>query len=148
MKPNYGNWVPKRLLYVLLVAALVFFALLIWALADGWAWPWMVLAAILLVASTGFLCYMAVLYHVFSFSGGGLMGRVHEYVAKRLPWDGQGRLLDALLDVLADAECFCYFHDSNGVYEVTFLSHDELAGDGLVAALDGHEVGAAREVAA
>lgn len=94
MKPNYGNWVPKRLLYVLLIAVLVFIALLIVALADGWEWPWMVLVATLLVGSAGFLCYMTVLYHVFSFSGGGLMGRVHEYVANRLPWDGQGRLLD------------------------------------------------------
>ncbi len=54
-------------------------ALLIVALADGWEWPWMVLVATLLVGSAGFLCYMTVLYHVFSFSGGELMGRVHEY---------------------------------------------------------------------
>ncbi|MBR6963064.1 MAG: methyltransferase [Prevotella sp.] len=94
MKPDYGNWVPKRLLYGLLVAVLITTALLIGALANGWAWPWMALVAILLVVSAGFLCYMTVLYHVFSFSGGGLMGRVHEYVANHLPWDGRGRLLD------------------------------------------------------
>ena len=94
MKPDYGNWVPKRLLYVLLVVTLVFTVLLGGALAGGWAWPWMALVAILLVVSGGFLCYMTVLYHVFSFNGGGLMGRVHEYVVNRLPWDGRGRLLD------------------------------------------------------
>ena len=94
MKPDYGNWVPKRLLYGLLIAVLITTALLIGALAAGWAWPWLVLVAILLVVSAGFLCYMTVLYHVFSFSGGGLMGRVHEYVANHLPWDGRGRLLD------------------------------------------------------
>jgi len=94
MKPDYGNWVPKRLLYGLLIAVLVLTALLIGGLADGWAWPWMVLVAILLIVSAGFLCYMAVLYRVFSFNGGGLMGRVHEYVANHLPWDGRGRLLD------------------------------------------------------
>lgn len=94
MKPDYGNWVPKRLLFILLVAVLVFIVLLIGVLADGWDWPWMVLVAILLAASAGILCYMAVLYHLFSFSGGGLMGRVHEYVVNRLPWDGYGRLLD------------------------------------------------------
>lgn len=92
MKPDYGNWVPKRLLYVLLVVTLVFTVLLGGALAGGWAWPWMVLVAILLVVSAGFLCYMAILHHVFSFNGGGLMGRVHEYVVNRLPWDGRGRL--------------------------------------------------------
>ena len=94
MKPDYGNWVPKRLLYGLLIAVLITTALLIGALANGWAWPWIALVAILLVVSAGFLCYMTVLYHVFSFSGGGLMGRVHEYVASHLPWDGRGRLLD------------------------------------------------------
>lgn len=94
MKPDYGNWVPKRLLYGLLVTVLITTALLIGALAAGWAWPWLVLVAILLVVSAGFLCYMTVLYHVFSFSGGGLMGRVHEYVANHLSWDGRGRLLD------------------------------------------------------
>ena len=77
MKPDYGNWVPKRLLYVLLVVVLISIVLMIRALADGWALPWMVLVAILLVVSTGFLSYMTVLYHVFSFCGGGLMGRVH-----------------------------------------------------------------------
>ena len=94
MKTDYRNWVPKRLLYALLIAVLITTALLIGALANGWAWPWMVLVAILLVVSAGFLCYMTVLYHVFSFNGGGLMGRVHEYVANHLPWDGRGRLLD------------------------------------------------------
>ena len=94
MKPDYGNWVPKRLLYGLLIAVLITTALLIGALTNGWAWPWIALVAILLVVSAGFLCYMTVLYHVFSFSGGGLMGRVHEYVANHLPWDGRGRLLD------------------------------------------------------
>ena len=93
-KPDYGNWVPKRLLYVLLVVVLISIVLMIRALADGWALPWMVLVAILLVVSTGFLSYMTVLYHVFSFCGGGLMGRVHEYVTNRLPWDGRGKLLD------------------------------------------------------
>ena len=94
MKPDYGNWVPKRLLFVLLALVLIFTALLIGALAVGWACPWIVIAAILLVISAGFLCYMVILFHVFSFSGGGLMGRVHEYVANHLPWDGRGRLLD------------------------------------------------------
>ena len=94
MKPDYGNWVPKRLLYGLLIAVLITTALLIGDLAVGWAWPWMVLVTILLVISVGFFCYMAILYHAFSFSGGGLMGRVHEYVANRLHWDGRGRLLD------------------------------------------------------
>ncbi len=94
MKPDYGNWVPKRLLYLLLVSVLVFIALLIGALTNDWAFPWIVIVAILLAVSAGLLCYMAILYHVFSFTGGGLMGHVHEYVANHLPWDGRGRLLD------------------------------------------------------
>ena len=106
MKPDYGNWVPKRLLYGLLIAVLITTALLIGALVAGWAWPWMVLVAILLVVSAGFLCYMTVLYHVFSFSGGGLMGRVHEYVANHLPWDGRGRLLRETLRVLKPGGSF------------------------------------------
>ncbi len=94
MKPDYGNWVPKRLLYALLIATLIPTALLVGALAAGWTWPWIVLLTLLLLISAGFLIYMTILYHVFSFSGGGLMGRMHEYVANCLPWDGRGKLLD------------------------------------------------------
>ena len=35
MKPDYENWVPKRLLYGLLIAVLITTALLMGALANG-----------------------------------------------------------------------------------------------------------------
>ena len=41
MKPDYGNWVPERLLYGLLIAVLITTALLIGALANGWIPKWL-----------------------------------------------------------------------------------------------------------
>ena len=94
LQPNYGNWVPIRLLFMLLAVTLLFAVLLILSFVNTWTWPWTALIVALIAISTGFLCYMCLLFRTFSFSGGRLMGKVHEHLVSRLNWDGHGRLLD------------------------------------------------------
>ena len=92
--PDYGNWVPIRLLCLLAATTMIPAILLALSIINGWSWQLMALFIILFVVSALFLCYMAILYDVFSSNGGGLMEKVHEYVTERLPWDGHGLLLD------------------------------------------------------
>ncbi len=94
IKPDYGNWVPTKLLVLLFVLTLAAGLLLALALLHGWAWYFGALFAVLLVIALFFFGYMCAFHHAFSFSGGGMMGQVHEFVARRLPWDGKGHLLD------------------------------------------------------
>jgi len=94
IQPNYQNWVPVRLLILLVATTLISAILLGVAISFAWHWLWQVLFAILLGSSAAILCYMTILYRTFSFKGGGLMGKVHEYLANHLMWDGNGKLLD------------------------------------------------------
>ena len=91
---DYGNWVPKKLLLLLAVLAVVAAVLMALSFSYDWGWIWAALLGVSLVVSLFFLLYMGILYHAFSPKGGALMSKVHEYVAKCLPWNGQGRLLD------------------------------------------------------
>ena len=94
MKPDYGNWVPTKLLALLYVTSLTIAILLCFSIFCKWIIPIAIFLAFLLCISLFFSSYMTAFHHAFSFSGGGMMGKVHEYVVSRLPWDGQGRLLD------------------------------------------------------
>lgn len=94
MKPRYGNWVPTKLLTLLYVVTLASAALFCLAIAYHWAMPIAVILVAFLCVSLFFSCYMTAFHHAFSFNGGGMMGKVHEYIVARLPWDGRGRLLD------------------------------------------------------
>lgn len=94
MKPDYGNWVPTKLLALLYVTSLTIAILLCLSIFCKWIIPIAIFLAVLLCISLFFSSYMTAFHHAFSFSGGGMMGKVHEYVVSRLPWDGQGRLLD------------------------------------------------------
>ena len=94
MKPDYGNWVPTKLLALLYVATLTVAILMCHAVFCDWSMPITIILAVLLCFSLFFSCYMTAFHHAFSFSGGGMMGKVHEFVVSRLPWDGRGRLLD------------------------------------------------------
>jgi SAM-dependent methyltransferase len=93
-KPDYGNWVPKKLLALLYVTTLAITILLCLAVFCDWLMPITIILAVLLCFSLFFSCYMTAFHHAFSFDGGGMMGKVHEFVVSRLPWDGRGRLLD------------------------------------------------------
>ena len=93
-KANYGNWVPEKLLcalWVLTILAAVLLGI------NIWVWNIAVLTVIFVVglaAALFYAIYMSLLHHTFSFNGGGLMGRMHEYLLERLPWDGAGKILD------------------------------------------------------
>jgi len=94
LQPNYQNWVPVRFLILLVITTLITAILLSTSVSLDWNWLWVALFAILFVLSATILCYMAILYRRFSFKGGGLMGKVHEYLADHIVWDGNGKLLD------------------------------------------------------
>ena len=94
LKPDYGNWIPKKLLALLYSACLASAVLLCVAVNCEWWLPLAVFFAVFLCVSLFFACYMTVFYRACSFSGGGMMGKVHEYVAQHLSWTGNGRLLD------------------------------------------------------
>ena len=89
-KADYGNWVPKRILLLLLLIALVF---------TGIAFsPVPVIArfVVMFVAGPfwlGFL-YLGYAYLVFSANGGNLQSRIRGMVLANLPWNGRGKALD------------------------------------------------------
>jgi SAM-dependent methyltransferase len=93
-KPNYGNWVPTKLLILLACGSAAMLALLILTLCFHLSWIWVILSALLLVATLGVFTYMLSFHNKLSFEKGGLMGKVHAFVADHLPWDGKGKLLD------------------------------------------------------
>ena len=93
-KINYGNWVPERLLKLLWSLTAVFSVLLILNLCI---WKNLVLTIIFAVAVVVLLIYsilMQQMHHAFSFTGGGLMGKVHQYLLDKLSFDGNGSLVD------------------------------------------------------
>lgn len=91
---NYGNWVPEKLLWALwslthLAAVLLGMNLLLWK-----SRALTVLFAVGLAAAFFYAGFMSLLHHAFSFHGGGVMGKMHAYLLNRLPWDGEGKILD------------------------------------------------------
>ncbi len=94
LQPDYGNWVPKRLLLLLGSLSLLAAILLAVSIRHDWGWIWTGVFSLLLCIGLVSLIYMTILYRAFSQNGNALMGKIHEYVAQRLPWDGQGKLLD------------------------------------------------------
>jgi SAM-dependent methyltransferase len=83
-KPEYGNWVPKRIIYLSGFVGFVFLGLsfLFWVLA--------VPAVLFLLVSTYFL-YVR---YQFSPQGGNMQDRVWKLVLANLDWDGKGKALD------------------------------------------------------
>lgn len=93
-KTNYGNWVPEKLLKLLWSSSAIFFILLN---VNILVWKNNILTIIFALGTFILLiysCLMQSMHHAFSFSGGGLMGKVHEYLLGKLNWDGNGSLID------------------------------------------------------
>jgi len=83
-KPNYGNWVSKRLIYVPAVMTLIFMGL-------SFASYFFIIIAVLFLI----ICiYFAYAYYEFSPAGGDIQARVRNFVMNRLVWNGEGRALD------------------------------------------------------
>jgi len=83
-KPNYSNWVGKRLVVLpgLVGLALAGLALLFWPLA------------ILAVLFLAIAAYFAWARRRFSAAGGNVQARVQALVLEALEWNGQGQALD------------------------------------------------------
>jgi ubiquinone/menaquinone biosynthesis C-methylase UbiE len=83
-KPDYGNWVSRRLIYIPGILALVFFALsMLSPLSLIIAIPFMVISL-----------YFGYAYYEFSSSGKDIQTKIREVVLKKLAWNGQGKALD------------------------------------------------------
>lgn len=83
-KPEYGNWVSTRFVYVPAVLGLVF-------LGFAFLFPFFALLAALFLFISLYFLYAR---HLFSPSGGNLQYRVRELILSNLEWDGAGQLLD------------------------------------------------------
>jgi SAM-dependent methyltransferase len=83
-RPDYGNWVSNRLLYV---SSAICIALGVLSLA---------LPVLLIPTIIVFLCfvYFAYAHYRFSPRGGDIQREVQELVLKHLEWDGEGKVLD------------------------------------------------------
>lgn len=84
MKPDYGNWVPKKLLYVP-------GALGVLCLGLSLPFPPLLVGA---TACIGSFVYFAYARYQFSPRGGDIQARIQRLVLDRLDWDGEGRALD------------------------------------------------------
>lgn len=83
-KPDYGNWVSRRLIYIPGTLALIFFALSI-------------ISYLFIVIAIAFLIifvYFSYAYYKFSPAGGDIQTRIREFLLDQLVWDGEGKALD------------------------------------------------------
>jgi SAM-dependent methyltransferase len=84
LKPDFGNWVSKKFIFLPGILCLAFVGL---ALLSPW---WGILAGLF-----GLVCaYFLLSYYRFSPAGGDVQARIVGLVLDRLDWDGQGRALD------------------------------------------------------
>ena len=93
-RPNYANWVPMRLLFLLAFLVVVATALFVVAFCCSHSLLLKTLSAALLLATVCLLFMMSLSHRAFSPSGGNLMDKIHQYLVDRLMWDGNGQLLD------------------------------------------------------
>jgi len=89
-KPNYGNWVPRRMVMVLLILFCIFCALSI-LINIG------IIRGILIAVSVVFgalSVYMIYAYWLFGENDGELQKQLCNALLDRLDWDGRGKALD------------------------------------------------------
>ena len=94
MKPSYGNWISNSMLKTFYGVAIGLFAVsqaLAFTLGKE---TYYYVACILCTFATVAALYMSYCHYVFSFGGGGLMRRIHNYLLEHLAWNGKGTLLD------------------------------------------------------
>ena len=89
-KPNYGNWVPRRMIMVLLILFCIFCVLFI-LINVG------IIRGILIAVSVIFgalLVYMVYAHWLFGKNDGELQKQLSNALLDRLGWDGRGKALD------------------------------------------------------
>lgn len=93
-KTNYGNWIPMPLLRMLYSAS----AALLLLFTASFVWPRLVAVTIIMGLAAAVTLSMTVYMHLchreFSFEGGRLMPKIHDFLIDHLDWDGHGTLLD------------------------------------------------------
>jgi ubiquinone/menaquinone biosynthesis C-methylase UbiE len=92
-EPDYGNWVPIRLIYVLCAADALLLGLSSLSLLLGLYVVFLIftIGAVLSILSSVYFAYAR---YKFSPKGGNVQTRIRELVLDRLEWDGEGRALD------------------------------------------------------
>ncbi|MBR1622069.1 MAG: class I SAM-dependent methyltransferase [Prevotella sp.] len=93
-KTDYGNWMPIKLVYIIVAGLILAAVLTFLTFHFSCHWTSKTLAIAFLIFMTISMVYALAVRHTFSFSGGGLMGKVHEYLTNHIQWDGNGKLLD------------------------------------------------------
>jgi len=83
-KVDYGNWVPKRLIYGTLVIGLVFLVLTFWFIL-------LAIPAVLFFLGASFFVYTR---YQFSSAGGDVQNSVWELVLSNLNWNGKQKVFD------------------------------------------------------
>lgn len=83
-KPEYGNWVSKRLLYVTGTLGLVF-------LGFSFLLPILIILALFFILAFVYFVYARL---KFSPTGGNLQENIRNLVSAYLEWDGHGQALD------------------------------------------------------
>jgi ubiquinone/menaquinone biosynthesis C-methylase UbiE len=83
-KLDYGNWVPKKIIYVSFAVGLLFLVSAFWFL-------FLVIPAVLLFFVAAFFVYAR---YMFSSEGGNVQNSVWGLVLSHLDWDGEGKALD------------------------------------------------------
>jgi len=90
-KPDYGNWIPVKMITLLGISAAVSAGLLVLAILLGWHWIIIAALALCTVFCLCMFCYMYAMHREFT---NGMMGKIHEYLRSKLPWDGKGKMLE------------------------------------------------------
>lgn len=82
--PEYGNWIPKRVIYASALVAFILFISTAWLI-------YLVIPAVLVLSAVAYITYVR---YQFSPSGGDIENSVRDLVIASLDWDGNGRALD------------------------------------------------------
>lgn len=93
-EPEYGNWIPVKLVGIFLSLTIVAFIIFILTILYSESCLLKTLTTLLFLAAAFFFGYMTYVRRVFDFRHGGAMGKIHQYVLDCLAWDGKGKLLD------------------------------------------------------
>ncbi len=92
-KPDYGNWVSKRLIYIPGVVGLVFLGAALLTLYFGHA---LLFSVLVVLAVLSFLTsiYFAYARYLFSYRGRNVQYKIYDLVLAHLDWNGEGDILD------------------------------------------------------
>lgn len=91
---NYGNWLSNKKLII--NGCVLFLCLCSTVLGALFKTHWLFIALFSSLSAVALVVFIYKMLHhrMLSYTGGGLMGRIHQYVLDHLSWDGQGMFLD------------------------------------------------------